>query len=88
MVHVKSSLFEDEDFDEEIEDKEIIKKTRKTVGIFKYNFSPFRLLSYGLLILAFLYLNHHNWLEIIPFLLGLGVLPIGSLLMGFKKVYG
>ncbi len=85
MIHAKSSLFKDEDFNEEIEDKEIIKKTRKAVGIFKSNFSPFRLLSYGVLVLAFLYLNRHGYLEVIPFLVGLGVLPLGSLVLGFRK---
>ncbi len=84
-VDTKSVLIKEDDFDEELEDKEIIKKTKKLANTFKTSFSPFRLLSYGFLILSFLYLNRHGWLEIAPFLLGLGILPIASLFLSFKK---
>lgn len=82
-VNTKSPQFKDEDFSEEIEDKEIIKKTRKIAKTSLLTFSPFRLLSYLFLVLAFLYLNRHNWLEIAPFLLGLSIVPIVSIVGGF-----
>lgn len=83
MVNAKSPLFKDEEFNEELEDKEIIKHTRKEANTLRTSFSPFRLLSYLFLILSFLYLNRHGWLEIFPFLLGLGVVPIVSMVSGF-----
>ncbi len=73
--------------DEEFEDKEIIKKTKKEAGVLKTTFSPMRLFAYALLVLSFLYLNRHGYLQIMPFLLGLGILPLGSLALGlsFKR---
>lgn len=83
-IKAKSPLFENEEF-EKAEDKEIIKKTRKIAGTFRTSLSPFRLLSYVFLILAFLFLNRREWLEIFPFLLGLGIIPIVSVVGGFFK---
>lgn len=83
-IKAKSLLFENEEF-EKAEDKEIIKKTRKIAGTFCTSLSPFRLLSYVFLILAFLFLNRREWLEIFPFLLGLGIIPIVSVVGGFLK---
>lgn len=82
VIDKKSPLLENEDF-EEVEDKEIIKKTRKIAGTVRASFSLFRLLSYLFLVLGFLFLQRREWLEITPFLLGLGVLPIVSVLGGF-----
>lgn len=85
MVDVKSPLFKDDVFDEEIEDKEIIKKTRKIANTFKTSFSPFRLISYAFLVLAFMFLNRKELLEIAPFLLGLGIVPIASIFGGLTQ---
>ncbi len=74
--------FSKDDFDGD--DKDIIKKTKKITNTFKSALSPFRLLSYGFLILSFLILNKHELLNIRAFFIGLGVLPIGSLILGFK----
>lgn len=84
-VNAKSPYFSDEDFSEESEDKEIIKKTRKIAKTSFVSFSPFRLISYLLLVLGFLFLNRHNYLEIAPFLLGLSIIPIVSIIGGILR---
>ncbi|PID47241.1 MAG: hypothetical protein CR967_04895 [Proteobacteria bacterium] len=86
MIDAKSSLFDKDDFDEEKEDKEIIKTTRKTAHTLRASLSPLRILSYLVLILGFLWLNRQGWLEVMPFLLGLAVVPLGSLVLGFRGV--
>ncbi len=86
-IQAKSSFVKTEDFEDELEDKEIIKKVRKSFNTLSSSLSPFRLLSYIFLILCFLYLNRHSYLNVGAFLLGLGVLPLGSLALGFKKFY-
>lgn len=45
-------------------------------------FTPFRLLSYLVLILAFFVLKRHEILEPLPFLIGLFVMPLGVFLAG------
>ncbi len=73
----------EEDF--EHEDKDIIKKTKKSISTFKSTFSLFRLFAYGFLVVSFLWLNRHEMLQIQAFLIGLSILPIGSLFLAFKK---
>lgn len=83
MVAKKSKLLDDEFFEEEDEDKDIIKKTKKAVGVASGSFTPFRLFSYIFLAFTFLYLNRHQMLSLTPFLIGLSVVPIVSLVAGF-----
>ncbi len=44
-------------------------------------FLPYRLVAYGFLFLAFLYLQRHELFEVLPFLLGLSVVPLSSLVI-------
>lgn len=44
-------------------------------------FFPYRLLAYGFLFLAFLYLQRHDLFSALPFLLGLAVVPLSSLVL-------
>jgi len=48
--------------------------------------SIFRILSYGVLFLSFLYLNNNNLLNIGAYLIGLAVVPIGVLLSIFLSL--
>lgn len=51
-------------------------------------FSPFKILSYVLLIIAFFYLKNSGKFEIIPFLLGILLMPIGIIIFAFRlKLY-
>jgi hypothetical protein len=48
-------------------------------------FSPYRLLSYLILVVGFLYLVNSKSFLLLPYLLGLSVVPIGSLISIFFK---
>lgn len=51
-------------------------------------FSPFKILSYVLLIIAFFCLKNSGKFEIIPFLLGILLMPIGVIIFAFRlKLY-
>ena len=88
----------DEDDEDEIEPKNMkemikmekarMKKGGSLEGLRSLSglFFPYRLIAYLFLFIAFLYLNKNGLLEIVPFLLGLSVVPISSLLIPlFKK---
>ncbi len=83
---VQNSQINLEDVDLDGDDKDIIKKTKKLTNPLKSAFYPLRLFSYFVLALCFLWLNRQGYLQIMPFLIGLGVLPVVSLLLGFKRV--
>lgn len=83
VVNEKFEYFKDEKFDEDIQDKEIVKNVRKLANTLRVSLSFFRILSYLLLVIAFLFLNHHEVLEIAPFLLGLAIIPLSSMIGGF-----
>ncbi len=84
---VQSSQVGLEDLELDEDDKDIIKKTKKLTNPLKSAFSPLRLFSYFVLVICFLWLNRQGYLQIMPFLLGLGILPVSSLFLGFKKSY-
>ncbi len=76
--------------------KEVIKEERAKITSFKSTAvnlgksitgasSIFRLLSYGVLFLSFLYLNNNGFLNIGAYLIGLAVVPIGVLLSIFAS---
>ncbi len=89
-----SELNEQEDFTKE-EIKEIIKEEKKklrsptqsiknTVFSFGAFSSVYRILGYLLLVISFFYLNNNGLFDAIPFLLGLSVVPIMTIVMSFK----
>lgn len=47
-------------------------------------FSPFRLFAYGFLIFGFFWLEGNGNLQVVPYLIGLGILPVTSILFSFK----
>jgi len=83
-------------YGEEKDLKEVIKEERAKIGGFKNTavnlgksasgaVSIFRLLSYGVLFLSFLYLNRHGLLNIMAYLSGLAVVPLVAFLSIFFK---
>ena len=58
---------------------------RHLAGSAKGLFSLWRLGSYLVLVLAFLFLNRQGWLVVVPFLVGLAVVPAGAFLAGFLR---
>ena len=46
---------------------------------------PYRLIAYGFLVLAFLYLQRQGVFETIPFLLGLAIVPVSSLILPWMQ---
>jgi len=50
---------------------------------FKGIFSPFRLIGYGVLLFGFFWLEGNGKLVILPYLLGLSLLPFSSVVMAF-----
>ncbi len=85
MVMNSKSTLDSEDFEED--DKEIIRETKKQINTFKSSLSPLRLLSYAVLVISFLWLNRQGFFQAMPFLIGLGILPVASLFLGFKKYF-
>jgi len=78
------------DFQEVVnEEKKKIKGVKNSAKNLQKSFfaviSPFRILSYIFLIMAFLYLNTHNMLNIYGFILGISVVSFVSLVVGFLK---
>ena len=45
-------------------------------------FNPFRLMAYALLCVSMLFLIRNNLFSVIPFLVGIGAVPISSLVLG------
>jgi hypothetical protein len=81
---------------EEADLQEVIKEERAKIGGFKNTavnlgksasgaVSIFRLLSYAVLFLSFLYLNRHGLLNIMGYLTGLAVVPLVAFLSIFFK---
>lgn len=73
--------------------KEVIKEERAKIKGIKNSavvvgksakgaFSVFRIVSYIVLILSFLYLNQHEMLDIWGYLTGLMIVPVGSFIVG------
>ncbi len=95
----KFGLFgEDEDIEaKELSKEEFVKlykeERKKSSGIkqtfsnlFKSGkgvFNPFRLIAYALLCVAMLFLIRNELFSAIPFLVGIGAVPISSLVLGF-----
>jgi len=83
--------------DEKMDVKELIKQERKKMSIKKGTknlidsrggiFNPIRLLSYLFLFITLIYLIRNNHFEVSAYLLGLGVVPIGTLLGSFTLRY-
>jgi len=70
------------------EEKEKLKKqsTIKNVAIsFKGIFSPFRIVGYILLVIGFFWLEKNGNLQVFPYLFGLSILPISTIVTSFKN---
>lgn len=67
------------------EEKEKLKSkgsnTKNTLRSFSGLLFPYRLIAYGFLVIAFLYLKRQELLEVAPFLLGLSIVPLSSLVL-------
>ncbi len=85
-----------DEVDENLDLKEIIKEERKKIVGFKQSsdnlfksasgaFNPTRLLSYLFLFVSFIYLVNNHKLSIMPYLIGLSVVPLGTLLGSLIK---
>lgn len=59
--------------------------TKNTLRSFPGLLFPYRLIAYGFLVLAFLYLKRQDLLEVIPFLLGLAIVPLSSLVLPWMQ---
>ncbi len=95
----KYGLYESEDEikEKELSKEEFVKlykEERKKSGGIKQTFSnlfksgrgvfnPFRLISYVLLCVAMLFLIRNELFSAIPFLVGIGAVPISSIVLGF-----
>jgi len=55
--------------------------TRNTLRSLSGLFFPYRLVAYGFLVIAFLYLKRQELFEVAPFLLGLAIVPLSSLVL-------
>lgn len=78
----------EEILEQELDPKEILKKEKEAMkNMPKFAnlhtaLVPFRLIAYAVLVLGFLALNRHGNLNIIGFLIALGIMPIGALVYG------
>jgi len=59
--------------------------TRNTLRSLSGLFFPYRLVAYGFLVIAFLYLKRQELFEVVPFLLGLAVVPLSSLVLPWLR---
>ena len=92
----KFRLFEEDEEDKELSKEEFVKyykEQRKKSSGFKQSFSnlfksgrgvfnPFRLIAYAFLCIAMLFLIKNNLFSAIPFLVGIGAVPISSVVLG------
>jgi len=67
------------DDDEDAEDEEKLSKTALLLKTYKGWLFPFRLISYALFVLVFLYFSNNGLLNIGAFLSGIAVLPLSAL---------
>ncbi len=93
----KFRLFEEDKKDEELSKEEFVKyykEERKKnsnlkqsfLNLFKSGsgiFNPFRLIAYVFLCVAMLFLIKNSLFSAIPFLVGIGAVPIASIIFGF-----
>jgi len=93
----KFRLFEEEEFDKELSKDEFVKyyKTQRKkssnikqslLNLFKSGrgiFNPFRLMAYALLCIAMLFLIKNSLFSAVPFLVGIGAIPISIIIFGF-----
>jgi Ca2+/Na+ antiporter len=55
--------------------------TRNALRSLSGLFFPYRLVAYGFLVIVFLYLQRQGLFEVAPFLLGLAIVPLSSLVL-------
>ncbi len=93
----KFKLFEEDKNEEELSKEEFVKYykeerkknsnlKRSFLNLFKSGsgiFNPFRLIAYALLCVVILFLIKNSLFSAIPFLIGIGAIPISSLIFGF-----
>ncbi len=90
IIEDKHELYEDEN--EEVDLKTVIKEERAKIGGIKNSaqnvaktitalISPLRLAAYLFLIMGFLYINRHGFLEIWGYILGLLIVPIVAMIV-------
>lgn len=86
--HKKSDNNESEEVELELSPKEILQKERAAIkNLPKFRnlqtaFVPFRLIAYSVLVVGFLALNRQGNLDIVGFLLALGIMPMGAFIYG------
>ena len=96
IIEDKHELYDDASYDSTADLKAVIKEERAKIGGVKNSaqniaktltaiFSPLRVAAYIFLILGFLYLNRHEYLEIWGYVSGLTLIPVVSLFFG-KRV--
>jgi len=92
----KYELYEEEEEQKEVDFKEVVAMEKAKIKGFKSSainlkrsffatISPIRLFAYLFLIASFLYLNTHHLLDIFGFLVGVSVVSVVSLIVGFLK---
>jgi len=74
------SIFKDEK--EKLREKSTIKNLILSFGGI---FSPFRITGYILLVVGFFWLEGNSNLKVVPYLLGLSILPLSSVVSAFRK---
>jgi len=94
IIEDKHELYEDDTPHDTVADlKAVIKEERAKIGGIKNSaqniaktfsaiLSPLRVTSYIVLVLGFLYLNRHGYLDIWAYVTGLTVVPVVSLFFG------
>lgn len=81
---VFNDTFYNEDISQTNEQKPKTFKLQKVTTFF----SPFKIIGYALLISGFFFLKNSSRLEILPFLLGILLMPLGMMIFAFRlKIY-
>ena len=70
----------DADGEDEEEDQKQESKFSVFLKTYKGWLFPFRLLSYVLFVIIFLYLSNNGILDVVPFLIGVAVLPVSAMI--------
>ncbi len=97
IIEDRHELYEEDHVKRVEELKAVIKEERAKIGGIKNSaqniaktlkaiFSPLRVAAYIFLILGFLYLNRHDYLDIWAYVAGLTVVPLVSMFLGRKEV--
>lgn len=80
LIFASGQSEQPKDDDEDAEDAEKLSKTALLLKTYKGWLFPFRLISYALFVLVFLYFSNNGFLNIGAFLSGIAVLPLSALI--------